>query len=95
MHIQYIQKTHHCSHYHTKLLKSLHIIQTTVSHSMTNRLLNIPLNQTDNIKVNMIKNTAQENGYDPQLTETPIKKMQNGKKSKPIQKKLRLATRNT
>ena len=42
---------------------------------MVNRILNIPLNQTDyNTEVNAIKYIAQENGYDPQLIESLIKK---------------------
>ena len=42
---------------------------------MVNRLLNVPLNQTDyNTEVNAIKYIAQENGYDPQLIESLIKK---------------------
>ena len=45
-----------------------------MQHSMVNRLFNIPLNQTDyNTEVNTIKYIAQENGYDPQLTESLIK----------------------
>ena len=36
------------------------------SYSMVNRLLNVPLNQTDyNTEANTIKYVAQENGYDP------------------------------
>ena len=43
-------------------------------HSMVNRLLNLPLNQTDyNTKVNTIKYFAQENGYVSQLIESQIK----------------------
>ena len=53
---------------------------------MVNRLLNVPLNQTDyNTEVNTIKYIAQENGYDPQLIESLIKnakrrKLQNNNK---------------
>ena len=53
---------------------------------MVNRLLNVPLNQTDyNTEVNTIKYIAQENGYDPQLIESLVKnakrrKLQNNNK---------------
>ena len=56
---------------------------------MVNRLLNIPLNQTDyNTEVKTIKYIAQEKSYDPQLIESLIKKMQNEEICKPIRKKL-------
>ena len=42
-------------------------------HSIVNRLLNIPFNQTDyNTEVNTIKYIAQESGFDPQLIESII-----------------------
>ena len=50
---------------------------------MVNRLLKVPLNQTDyNTEVNTIKYIAQENGYDPQLIESLIKKCKTKKITK-------------
>ena len=47
---------------------------------MDNRLLNVPFNQTDyNTEVNTIKYMAQENGYEPQLIESLIKKWKSKK----------------
>ena len=62
-------------------------------HSMDNRLLNVPLNQTDyNTEVNTIKYIAQQNDYDPQLIESLIKntkrrKLQTNKKETRTDKK--------
>ena len=62
-------------------------------HLMINRLVNIPLNQTDyNTEFNTIKYMAQENGYDSQLIESLIKnakrrKLQNNNKETRTDKK--------
>ena len=61
----------------------------------SNEILNVPLNQTDyHTDVNTIKYNAQENGYDHQLIESLIKKMQNEENCKPIRKKLTQTKKN-
>ena len=56
---------------------------------MVNRLLYVPLNETDyNTEVNKIKYIVQQNGYDPQLIKSLIKKNAKRRKLQTIRKKL-------